>query len=151
MWRPGLDVGCSATEKKVTHTLAICQSSVKYYITYLKVVTARHLFTSSAYTTKNSQKGTLLLLLLRLFVSSGLLNNSLPCFSIHGRLTPILNHFSQIRSDLNLLSEPRSTHPYYNSLHSVTLSTVLPLSTLTTCLTVTLQCIYFGLFPHFQQ
>ena len=43
---------------------------------------------------------TRLLLALHLFMIFGLLNNSLPCFSVHSHLTPILNlHFSQILSD----------------------------------------------------
>jgi hypothetical protein len=46
-----------------------------------------------------------LLLTLHLFMIFGLLNNSLPCFSIHNHLTPILNlHFSQILSDMILPS-----------------------------------------------
>jgi hypothetical protein len=47
----------------------------------------------------------LLLLALQLFESFGLLNNSLPRFSIHSHLIPIMNlHFSQIRSDIFLSS-----------------------------------------------
>jgi hypothetical protein len=42
---------------------------------------------------------------LQLFVSFGLLSNSLSCSSIHSHLTSILNlHFSQIRSDIILLT-----------------------------------------------
>jgi len=46
-----------------------------------------------------------LLLTLHHFMIFGLLNNSLPYFSIYCRLTPILNlHFSQILSDMILPS-----------------------------------------------
>ena len=47
----------------------------------------------------------LLPLALQLFVSFGLLDNFLPCFSIHSHLNPILNlQFSQILSDIILPS-----------------------------------------------
>ena len=55
----------------------------------------------------------LLLLALQPFMSFGLPSSSLPCFSIHTHLTPILNfHFSQIRSDI---IRPPSTSPSYCS------------------------------------
>ena len=47
----------------------------------------------------------LLFLVLHPFLSFGLFNHSLPCFSIHSHLTPILNlHFSNIPSDVILQS-----------------------------------------------
>jgi len=55
-----------------------------------------------------------LLLALQLLMSSGLLNNSLPCFSFHSNLTRIPNpHFSQIFSEFILPSYSRSTNPPY--------------------------------------
>jgi hypothetical protein len=53
----------------------------------------------------------LLLLALRLYMSSGLLNNSLPGFSIHSHLTPILNHLPQ------MLSHIRHSHPLFYIPH----------------------------------
>jgi len=59
----------------------------------------------------------LLLLALQLYMSSGLLNNSLPSFSIHSHLTPIVNHLSQ------MLSHTRHSYPhillYYLVLHEM--------------------------------
>ena len=54
----------------------------------------------------------ILLLAIKFFTSFGLLNNSLPCFSISGHLNPILNlHFPQILSDVILPSYSRPTNP----------------------------------------
>jgi hypothetical protein len=90
--------------------------------TYIKDVTARHSITTSTCTTRSSQKGSLLLLSLRLFVSSGLLNRSLPCFSIHSRLTPFLN-FIFPRSAMTSSSHLNLGLPILTTigLHSVTL------------------------------
>jgi hypothetical protein len=125
-------------------------SNLLIKITYIKDETAIHLITFRACTTSSSQKGTLLLLPLRLFVTSGLLNRSLRRFSIHSHLTPILN-FIFPRSALTSSSHLNLGLPVLTTigLHSVTLFTVLPLSILTTCQKVTLECTYSGLFSHF--
>ena len=130
MRRP--DLGCSTEEEK-SYTYISRLSNLLIKITYIKDVTARHSVRSSACTTRSSQKGTLLLLSPRLFVSSGLLNSSLPSFSIHCRLTPILNFIfprSALTSSshLNLGLLILTT----GGLHYVTLFTFLPLSILTT-------------------
>ena len=147
MRRP--DLGCSAREEK-SYTYNSQLSNLLIKITYIRDVTARHSITSSACTARSSQRGTLLLLSLRLCVSSGLLNSSLPRFSIHSRLIPILN-FIFPRSTLTSSSHPNLGLPILTTigLHSATLFTVLPSSILTTCQKVRLQCIYFGLFSHF--
>jgi hypothetical protein len=53
----------------------------------------------------------LLLLALQFCMSYGLLNNSLPGFSIHSHLTPIPNHLSQ------MLSHTRHSHPLFYMPH----------------------------------
>lgn len=86
----------------------------------------------------------LLLLALQLFVSFGLLNSSLPRFSIHNHPIPILNlHFSHTRSDIILPSIYQSF--LLQLVSTVTLLTVLSLSVLTIYPTRLILCAFIYL------
>jgi len=100
--------------------------------------------------TRLTLKLLLLLLVLQLFVSFGLLNSSLPCFSIHRHLAQfsifIFSRFALTSSSHHHLG--LSILLTAIGLHSVILFTVHSLSIFTICQTHPILCAFIYIYLH---